>query len=63
MKESQKNLNKLRANLDELRKEGLVDMKIHVFDKEDTTTAGVILVLNNALELRKQGTFKPVLID
>lgn len=48
------------SNMKELKKEGLVDFKMKVFEGRDTSVDGVVLTLNNALKLRKQGEFKPV---
>lgn len=48
-----------QANLAELKEEGLVDLKMKVFEGRDTSVDGVVLTLNNALNLRKAGKFKP----
>lgn len=48
------------GNMEELKKEGLVDFKMKVFEGRDTSVDGVVLTLNNALKLRKQGKFEPV---
>lgn len=51
------------ANIKELQDEGLVDFKMKLFEGRDTSVDGVVLTLNNALRLRKENSFTPVLID
>ena len=58
--------NELRSNINELQeKEGLVGVKIDMPDRKNATASeiDVLLVLNNALKLRKQGALKPFLLS
>lgn len=43
-----------------LQDEGLVDLKMKVFNGRDTSVDGVVLTLNNALGLREANQFEEI---
>ncbi|MBL1419289.1 MAG: hypothetical protein COC24_002145 [Alphaproteobacteria bacterium] len=46
--------------IDALRLEGLVDLKMKLSVGNETTTSGVVAILNNGLRLRSEGKVCPV---
>jgi len=48
------------AEMNVLKHEGLVDVKVSLFNDRDTTTAGTVLTLATVLRLRRQGKLTPV---
>jgi len=48
-----------KAEVNVVKKEGLVDVKFSLFVDRDTTTAGAVLTLATGLRLRRQGKLTP----
>ncbi len=51
------------ARMQKLKAEGLVDCKMKLFVDSNTTTASVVMTLNNVLRLREAGKVRPLVLD
>ena len=57
-------LDEFNHNINQLRQEGMVDIRAHIISRPMTDeTIGVIITINNVLRLRREGKFAPCVIN